>query len=101
MSINAMMMMMMFVVLTASPLLMYSDDEIMCMLPNISGNSFCTVNTVDGRPENDYCPRTFGDTDSFDIFLCHNQSDGPQRCKLLTEYEPVENSKEHIQIYTV
>lgn len=66
------------------------------MLTNTNGDYFCTVTTKDETANDDFYPKTFVDTDVFEISLCHNQSDGSKRCEMLDDpYEPVKNSKEH------
>ena len=70
------------------------------MLTNTNEDDFCAVNTADGRAKHTFCQNTFVDTDSITISLCHNQSDGSKSCIVLDEmYEPVDNSKQHIQTH--
>ncbi|XP_060951434.1 interleukin-21 receptor [Limanda limanda] len=64
-----------------------------CMLTNTDRDYFCSVKTSDLTPDGD-SPEMFTDTDTFNISLCHNQTDGSEMCEELDgEYTPETNIK--------
>ncbi|XP_070783737.1 interleukin-21 receptor [Enoplosus armatus] len=72
----------------------YEKELFVCRLTNTSGDYFCSITTSDPMPDVDYYPDIFVDTDTFEISLCHNQSDESEICELLDEeYEPETNIK--------
>lgn len=49
----------------------------------------------------DYYAETFGDTDTFEISLCHNQNNVSETCVPLDkEYTPETNGKEHTGLFS-
>lgn len=71
----------------------------MCLLTKTHRDYFCSAERSDPMPiESDYS-ETFGDTDTFEISLCHSLNDGSEICEPLDdEYAPVTNSKEHARL---
>ncbi|XP_034716867.1 interleukin-21 receptor isoform X1 [Etheostoma cragini] len=68
-------------------------NKFVCMLKNTNGDYFCSVNTSNPMPDDDYS-EPFDDLDSFEISLCHNKTDGSELCEKLDDnYEPLTTIK--------
>lgn len=68
-------------------------ETFVCILTNTKEDYFCSFKTSNTMPD-EYYSETFGDTDTFEISLCHNQNNMSEICELLdTEYTPETNSK--------
>ncbi|CAJ1080848.1 interleukin-21 receptor isoform X1 [Xyrichtys novacula] len=72
----------------------YQELEFVCMLIKNNVDSSCSVKIYNPYTDDDYGSNDFTDNDSFDISLCHNQSNGAKICKqLMKEFEPFKNVK--------
>lgn len=70
----------------------YEEETFVCLLTNTNGEYFCSLQTFQPMP--DEFMRTFVNSDTYEISLCHKQKDGSESCDMLDDdYAPVTSIK--------
>lgn len=68
----------------------------MCMLFKDGAGYSCSVKISSPMADDDYDTSEFMKQDIYEISFCHNQVDGVQICKALTEkFKPYRNGEKH------